>query len=83
MSFYKLVTLTEICDEFKCNKYAVKRMIKKEGFPKPVPFRAREPIFKLADVEEWIRCKWGDYALELFFYTRGRDLEEIINETLD
>ena len=83
MSFDKLVTLTEICDEFKCNKYAVKRMIKKERFPRPVPFRAREPIFKLEDVEEWIRRTYGDYALELFFYTRGRDLEEINNETSD
>ena len=83
MSFSKLVTLTEICDEFNCNKYAVKRMIKKEGFPKPVPFRAREPIFEAEDVNDWIGRTYGDYALEVLFYFRGRAFEEINNETSD
>ncbi len=83
MSFSKLVTLTEICDEFNCDEYAIKRMIKKEGFPRPVPFRTREPIFEAEDVNDWIRRIHGDFALEVLFYFRGRDLKEIINETSD
>lgn len=58
MSIFNVVTRSDICREFDCHRDTVKRWIKEEGFPEPLACPAREPVFKLSEVNRWIEGKF-------------------------
>ena len=64
MSYFNIVTRSDICREFNCHPDTVKRWIKEEGFPKPLPCKAREPVFDANSVNDWIRGRYGQFALD-------------------
>ena len=83
MGFFNVVTRSHICREFNCHKDTIKRWIKEEGFPEPLPCPAREPVFDADAVTNWIRGRHGQIALDLLWYFQGRPAEEIDDEISD
>jgi len=59
MGFFNVVTRSHICREFNCHKDTIRRWIKEEGFPEPLPCPAREPVFDADAVNNWIRGRHG------------------------
>ena len=55
MSRLHLIARIDLCDEFKCTPDCIRKWIKHKGFPKPLPCPAREPLFDLCEVKEWVR----------------------------
>jgi hypothetical protein len=83
MGIFNLVTRSDVCREFNCHPDSIKRWIKEEGFPEPLPCPAREPVFDADAVNDWIRGTHGQFALDVLWGFNGRHLEEINNETSD
>ncbi|XDZ66902.1 helix-turn-helix transcriptional regulator [Alphaproteobacteria bacterium LSUCC0684] len=80
MGIFNLVTRSDVCREFNCHPDSIKRWIKEEGFPEPLPCPAREPVFDADAVNDWIRGNYGQFALDVLWYFKGKHLEEIENE---
>jgi predicted DNA-binding transcriptional regulator AlpA len=55
MSILNIVSRSQLCDELNCHRDSIKRWIKEEGFPEPLPCPAREPLFDKTEVNSWIR----------------------------
>ena len=77
MSYFNIVTRSDICREFNCHPDTVKRWIKEEGFPKPLPCKAREPVFDANSVNDWIRGRYGQFALDHVWAFYGKEQEDV------